>query len=398
VTLAIAFASTVQDIAMDAYAVEVLRPEEQGTAVGARTALYRAGMMLAGGAAITIAASISWPATLAILAALFVVGMALTAWSPEVESAPPPPISLRAAVWEPLVGLLAKHRAVEILAFVFLYKFGDNIAQALLRPFLVQMGYGDFDVGIASATIGMAGTVLGAFIGGILTTRLGLGHSLWLFGFLQAVSNLGYVWIASTSASSPVMYLAIGFETLTQGLGTGAFGVLLLRLTQKRFSATQYALLSSLFALGRVVTGPMAGFLVDAIGWRPFFLFTIAAAAPGLVVLQRFVPLGVAEPVIALEEPSGKSPLSRGALLGRGIAGGAGGLVIAALASGTLQALKAWRAGPQGGFPLGGMMAALLRPEGIAAWSETIGVTLFGIFAGLGVAALAAARRGVARS
>ncbi|HXI03549.1 MAG TPA: MFS transporter, partial [Candidatus Saccharimonadales bacterium] len=344
--LTIAFASTVQDIAMDAYAVEILLPEEQGAAVGARVAFYRAAMYIAGALAITVAASWSWSVTLAVLGVTFIPGIAITIWSPEVESPPPAPASLRAAVWEPLVELLARNRALEIAAFLFLYKFGDNIAQALLRPFLVQHGYGAVDVGIATGTIGLVFTLGGTFIGGLITTRIGLGHALWIFGFLQAISNLGYVWIASIPVSSPSMYVAMGFETFTQGLGTGAFGVLLLRLTEKRFSATQYALLSSIFALGRVLTGPIAGFLVDAMGWRLFFILTIPASAPGLLFLQRFVPLGSAEPVIAPEKRPERPPAGRAVLIRRGVAGLLGGLLVAALVAGSLQAVKDYRSQP----------------------------------------------------
>jgi len=397
VTLAVAFASTVQDIAIDAYAVEVLHPEEHGFAVGARTALYRVGMMLAGAAAITIAAKISWGLTFAGMGVLYIIGVLVTAWSPEVEKPPPPPATLRAAVWEPLVGLLARTRALEIVAFLFLYKFGDNIAQALLRPFLVQMGYGEVDVGIASGTIGLVGNMVGPFIGGLVTTRFGLGHALWVFGVLQAVSNLGYIWIASVPATSWVMYVAMGFETLTQGMGTGAFFVLLLRLTQKQFSATQYALLSSIFALGRVVTGPMAGFLVDAMGWRPFFVLTIVGAAPGLMFLQRFVPLGSAEPRIAPEARLEKDAVTRSGLAVRAVAGAIIGLLVAALTSGTLAALKAYRASPESGFPLASSVASLLSPESISAWMETLGVAVFALFCGMAAAALTAARRGVKR-
>lgn len=398
ICLAIAFASTVQDIAVDAYAVEVLRPEEHGIAVGARTALYRAGMTLAGAIAITAAAYLSWSLTLVILAGLYFVAVVVMFLSPEPEAIERPPASLRAAVWEPLVGLLAQHRALEIAAFVFLYKFGDNLSYALTRPFLVQQGYDDFDVGVATGTIGIVGNVAGAFLGGILTSRLGLGKALWAFGFLQALSNLGYVWIAGIGVSRPAMYLAMLIETGTTGLGTGAFGVLLLRLTQKRFSATQYALLSSIFALGRVATGPLAGFFVDAMGWRPFFILTIAASAPGLVFLHRFVPFGSAEPVIESGPSSPLPPITRGALVARGIAWGVSGLAVAALSSATLQALKAWRLHPEAGFPLVEMMHALASPGSIAAWSETIGVVVVGVIVGLAAAALPVARRGMARN
>jgi PAT family beta-lactamase induction signal transducer AmpG len=396
--LAIAFASTVQDIAIDAYAVEVLRPEEHGIAVGARTALYRLGMTLAGAVAITVAAFISWQTTLLILAGLYLAAMAVTALSPEPEEAAArPPRTLRAAVWEPLVGLLAQRRALELAAFVLLYKFGDNLSYALVRPFLVQQGYDDVDVGVATGTIGVVGNVAGAFLGGILTTRLGLGNALWLFGFLQAASNLGYVWIAGLGVSRPAMYLAMAVETGTTGLGTGAFGVLLLRLTQKRFSATQYALLSSVFALGRVATGPMAGILVDALGWRSFFVLSIAAAAPGLIFLQRFVPLGSAEPVIAPEAVAPDRPISRAGLAARGAAGAAAGLLAAALIAGSLQAVKAYRSAPEAGFRLAEAVSSLARPETAAAWTDAAGVVLVGVFTGLATAAYVAARRGVER-
>jgi len=225
--LSVAFASTVQDIAVDAYAVEVLLPSEHGIAVGARVALYRAGFTLAGAFAISLAASISWPATLAIEAALYLGAMVVVGLSPEPEGIEAAPRTLRAAVWDPLVGLLAQHRAVEMALFLFLYKFGENIAQALLRPFLVQAGYDDFDVGIATGTIGLIGQLAGALIGGILSGRIGLGHALWIFGIVQAVGNIGYYGIAGIGPSRPWMYAALGFETFAQGLGTGAFGVLL---------------------------------------------------------------------------------------------------------------------------------------------------------------------------
>lgn len=397
-TLAVAFASTVQDIAIDAYAVEVLKKEEQGFAVGARTALYRVGMYLAGAVAISFAAEGSWAWTLAGLGVLYILGMLVSVWSPEVEKPPPAPASLRDAVWKPLVALAARSRAIEIIAFLFLYKFGDNVAQALLRPFLVQMGYNDFDVGIASGTIGMVGMISGTFIGGLITNRIGLGHALWIFGALQAISNLGYIWIASVEPTRPIMYAAIGFETLTQGTGTGAFFVLLLRLTEKKFSATQYALLSSIFALGRVVTGPMAGFLVDAMGWRPFFFLTIIGSIPGLAFLHRFVPFGSAEPIIRPEKEVHGAPVGRGSLVARGISGAIVGLLVAALISGLLGAVKAYRLEPEAGFPLVEMITALARPATIADWTGTIGVVVFGLFVGMATAALAVARRGMARS
>jgi PAT family beta-lactamase induction signal transducer AmpG len=193
--------------------------------------------------------------------------------------------------------MLRRNRALEILAFVVLYKLGDQLTQSLTRPFLIDMGYDAVHRGIALATLSVVFTVLGTFAGGFVTTLAGLGHALWIFGGLQILSNAGYFLLALLDRPNLVaMYSATGFEVFTSGLGMGAFGVLLLRLTEKRFSATQYALFSSLFALPRVVAGPITGFTVNAIGWPAFFLFTMVSGIPGLVMLARFVPLGTREP------------------------------------------------------------------------------------------------------
>ena len=297
VAFAIAIASASQDIAIDAYAVEVLRKEEQGAAVGARLAFYRAAMLVSGGVAITLAARIGWPAVNALLAFVFVLMVLLTWRSPEPEVQPTPPQTLRDAVWLPLLGMFRRNRAIEILAFVVLYKLGDQLTQSLTRPFLIDMGYDAVHRGIALATLSVILTVVGTFAGGLLTTAIGLGRSLWIFGGLQIFSNAGYFLLSVLDGPNLVaMYGATGFEVFTSGLGMGAFGVLLLRLTEKRFSATQYALFSSLFALPRVVAGPITGFTVAAIGWPAFFLLTMALGVPGLMMLARFVPLKVREP------------------------------------------------------------------------------------------------------
>jgi PAT family beta-lactamase induction signal transducer AmpG len=309
---AIAIASASQDIAIDAYAVEVLRPEEQGAAVGTRLAFYRAAMLVSGGAAITLAAQVSWPVVNAVLALVFVLMVGLTWRSPEPEAPPTPPQTLRDAVWLPLAGLFRRDRAIEILAFVVLYKLSDQLAQSLTRPFLIDMGYDAFHRGIALATVSVALTILGTFAGGLVTTVVGLGRALWMFGALQIFSNAGYFLLSVLNHPALVaMYGATGFEVFTSGLGMGAFGVLLLRLTEKRFSATQYALFSSLFALPRVVAGPITGFTVNAVGWPWFFLLTMVLGVPGLIMLARFVPLGVREPVLD-SAPRGDAPAQSG--------------------------------------------------------------------------------------
>ena len=394
--LAIAFASATQDIAIDAYAVEVLERAEQGIATGARTAFYRGAMLLAGGVSITLAAETSWAFVNLLLALVYVPFMIVAALAPEPEALTVPPRTLKEAVWGPFVGFLAQHRSIEILAFVVLYKLSDNLTQALTRPFLVQVGFGDFDVGVATATIGQAAAILGTLVGGVLTDRIGLGRALWVFGFLQMASNLGYAAVAQVGVNRPLMYAAQAFELGSSGLGSGAFGVLLLRLTQKRFSATQYALLSSLFTLPRVLAGPVAGVLADAIGWRDFFILTVVFGVPGMLLLARFVPWRVRDVEFAVLAPSWGLPIARSALVRRSVVGalvtllaGLAGVVLV----GGLTALRSGHA-----FEVGAVLASLLRPAGVGQWLTTAGLGVLAVLGGLAAAATLAARRGIASS
>jgi PAT family beta-lactamase induction signal transducer AmpG len=391
--LAIAFASASQDIAIDAYAVEVLEPGEQGIAVGARTALYRSAFFVAGGLAITLAGLWSWPFVFALIALLYLPMLVITALAPHSEADRLDAVSsLRAAVWEPFVGFLSKARALELLAFVVLYKLADNLAGALVRPFLVQVGFNDFDVGVATATIGLVTTLAGTFLGGMLTTAIGLGHALWAFGLLQILSNLGYVLIAAVGDNRPLMYAAMGFESLTSGMGTGAFGVLLLRMTMKQFSATQYALFSSLFALPRILAGPVTGVMVDAMGWFDFFLFTIAVGIPGLLMLQRFSPLGVREPALDVIAELAPRRLTKAALLLRAFGGWVAGVALAGSSVVLLEAFKRQHQTPLNGFDVLAPMRRLLTPETISDWMVLTGIGLFSVIVAMATAATAVAR------
>jgi PAT family beta-lactamase induction signal transducer AmpG len=398
-TLLLSFAGATMDIAYDAYAVEVLRPEERGVAVGARNALARASMFL-GRIINTLGPKIGWAPTFVAVAALFFPFMGVTAKAPEPESPPAPPRTFREAVWEPFVGFFRHARALEMACFLFLYKFADNLASALVSPFLGQLGFDPVDVGIAQGTIGLVATVAGTFVGGILSTPLGLGRALWVFGILQIVSNLGYVAVAEAGVNRAVMYAAIAVEAGTSGMGTGAFGVLLLRMTQRRFSATQYALFSSIFALGRTIAGPPAGALVDAIGWRDFFLLTMPVGIPGLLLLQRFVPLRSRDIPATVdhegEPPAHGTPVTVGGLALRGAAGAVVGTAVGYALNALLAALKAMRGGPAG-FDPGAALARMFHPVRTVDWVDLVGPPVAGVVIGFAVAAYVAARRGVTR-
>jgi PAT family beta-lactamase induction signal transducer AmpG len=210
---------------------------------------------------------------------------------------------------------------------------------------------------------------------------------------LQVFSNLGYAVVAVVGPVRWVMYAAQAFEYSMSGLGNGAFGVLLLRLTQKRFSATQYALLSSLFSIPRVVVGPPVGLLVDWFGWRDFFILTLAAGVPGLVMLQRFAPLGVREPEFHVAAPASGTPLTRSRLA---LWSAAAGLIwggVATLAVGGLASLRRLREGQP--LELARELALVLSPGDVGGAITLAGVLLVAATAALGAAATLAARRGM---
>jgi PAT family beta-lactamase induction signal transducer AmpG len=395
--IAIAIVSATQDIALDAYTVDVLRDEEHGLAVGARTFMYRMGMNLAGPYAITLASWWGWKAVNVVLALSYLPCLLLTLWADEPRRTEKGAPTFAAAVLEPLRSLASRPRALEILAFVVFFKLADNLAQSLQRPFFVEMGFGGLDVGFVTGTISSLAIGAGSILGGLLTNSIGLGRALWTTGVLQALSNLGYAWVAKAGAVSPVLYAATAFEYLTSGLGTGAFGVLLLRLTEKRFSATQYALLSSLFTLPRIFSGPPTGVLVDAIGWFNFFVLTVTFSIPGMVLLARFVPWGVREPVFTIDPATAAPPLlDRGRLLRRSLLLVPAVSIASVAALGGLEATKIFRA--SGLFPLAAESLKILLPGTIAAALSLAGALATGLVVGVGLATLSlVSDRGPAR-
>jgi PAT family beta-lactamase induction signal transducer AmpG len=351
-------------------------------------------MRLAGAFAITLASWWSWPVVLAAIAVSYLGLLVATSLAPKPEESIDPPRTLRDAVWQPFVGFLSRPLALEILAFVILYKLSDVMANALLRPFLHDMGYNEVDRGVILGLVTWTSTAVGALFGGVLTTGLGVGRSLWLFGIVQSLSNIGYVLVAMSPVNRPLMLIATGFETLTSGMGTGAFSVLLLRLTQKRFSATQYSLMSSLFALPRILAGPIAGFAVDAVGWVAYFWIAVAAGLPGLFFLRRFAPLGGREPDLKVEEAHAGVPITTRSLVTQGLAAGLAVFLGGTLLTAMLGALKGMRASPPRPFDLLTPLTELARLDTAGSAVRVVGLLVAGAASGLFTAAVLAARRG----
>jgi MFS transporter, PAT family, beta-lactamase induction signal transducer AmpG len=412
IAILIAFGSASQDIVIDAYAVEVLERSEQGLAVGARTALARTAVLLSGAVTITLGQRLGWPPVFALLAFLFLPLMGVVLWSPEPAAAQPPPRTLREAVFGPLLDLFRRAGILPILGFLLFYKFGENLATALVRPFLITKCYVPEDVGLATATIGLTCLIAGTLTGGASTERFGLTRCLWIFGCMQDVAFLGQVVIDRLTPGSPcaggvvgavvqpwshrfTMYGVIGLEQFCQGLATGAFGVLLLRMTQRQFSATQYALFSSIFALGRTITGPIAGYFADALGWTPFFFICTVASIPGLILLQQFAPLGGREPVLDALERVETRPITRRRLAATSASAAAAGFGVALSVSALLMALKAARLSPGAGVDFAGALARILSPSAVSDWVRLASLGVVGLVAAVGTAAFLLARHGL---
>ncbi len=283
--LFVAFSSASQDIVIDAYRTDVLRPEERGLGTAIFVIGYRIGMLVSGGLALVLSDYLGWRNTYLIMACLLFVGMVGALLAPEPPTHVSPPKSMTEAVWGPLMDFFSRPSAVALFLAVVLYKLGDTYAGSLSQVFLIKVGFSPTDVGAIYKGVGFVSTIVGVTLGGTLMVRLRLFRSLIIFGILQMVSNLSFMALALAGKSYGGMVLAVAFENLSGGLGDAAFVAFLMSLCNRRFSATQYALLSSLAAVGRTFVGPTSGFLVEFIGWPSFFLFTALTALPGLVLL-----------------------------------------------------------------------------------------------------------------
>ncbi len=286
----VAFFSATQDIVVDAYRREDLADEELGLGSSLYVYGYRIGMWVASGGGLILADHIPFSQVYLIMAAGLIPGVATTLLTPEPRVENGPPRSLREAAWEPLADFFRRDGAGWALAFILLYKIGDTMAAAIATPFYLELGFSKSEIGAVVKLFGSWATVAGAVLGGVLILRLGIRRSLWVFGVLQAVSTAGFAALARIGASLPALSGVIAFESVTGGMGTSAFVAFMASLTNKRFTATQYALLTSIMGLPRVLASAPTGLAARQLGWEGFFILCTLAALPGLWVLARIAP------------------------------------------------------------------------------------------------------------
>ncbi len=286
----VTFFSASQDIVVDAYRREDLADEELGLGSSLYVNGYRVGMLLASGGGLIMADHMDFSMVYLILAGCMLPGLITTLLTPEPEIPAGTPKTMREAVVDPLVEYFSRQGAVWILAFILLYKIGDTMASAMTTPFYLDIGFSKSEIGAVVKLFGFWATIAGGLAGGILMIRAGINRSLWVFGFLQAGSTAGFALLANVGYSIPLLSAVIAFENLSSGMGTAAYAAFMASITNKKFTATQYALLTSLMGIPRVLASAPTGFLAKNVGWETFFILCTLIAIPGMLMLVKIAP------------------------------------------------------------------------------------------------------------
>ncbi len=284
----VAFFSASQDIAVDAYRTEILKVEELGAGAGLYIMGYRIAMVISGAVALILSDHLPWTAVYLIMAATMFIGIVAVLFAPEPQVAVKPPRTLREAVFLPFIEYFRRRGAFEMLGFILLYKIDVAMALAMTTPFMLELGFTKTDIGAVTKAFGLVATIFGTLAGGALMTRWGIKRSLWVFGFTQALSGLSFIMLARLGHNYPMMVTAITVENVCSGLATAAFAAFIMSICDKRYTATQYALLTSFMALTRVLVGTPTGWIAKTTGWEIYFVISTLIAIPGLLLLTRF--------------------------------------------------------------------------------------------------------------
>jgi PAT family beta-lactamase induction signal transducer AmpG len=289
----LAVVSATQDIVIDAYRTDLLPEAERGAGAAATNLGYRTAMLAIGAGGFILAGRAGWTLAFVAAAALMLVVVPFTLTAPKLAPIEHQVTSLRQAVVGPAREFLHRTggaRATMLLALVLLYRWPDGLLGVMAVPFLLQKGFSPEVVGSVLAGWGIAATIIGTVVGGLLFGRLGMNRSLWLFALVGAAGNLSYAALARFGGGMAGLLAAVGLENLGGGLVGAAFVALLMSLCNPRFSATQYALLSGVYALSRSVLSGPAGFLAEGVGWDSFFLLSAVASLPAFLLMTRLTP------------------------------------------------------------------------------------------------------------
>ncbi|MEH6502745.1 MAG: AmpG family muropeptide MFS transporter [Cycloclasticus sp.] len=286
--LLLTFFSASQDIVIDAYRRETLSDNEQGLGASLYVNGYRMGMLLASGGGLILADIVQFSTVYQLMAVVMLLASLSTLFAAEPNATVDQPKTLREAVIQPFVEFFQRREALLILLFILLYKVGDTMASNMTTPFYLDIGFSKTQIGTVVKLFGFWATIAGGLLGGLLILKIGSYRALWGFGILQAISTAGFVLLNIIGPNTPLLAGVIAFENLSAGMGTAAFIGFMASQTDKRFTATQYALLTSLMGIPRVLLAAPTGWMAEIMGWSGFFIFCTLIAVPGLLILLRF--------------------------------------------------------------------------------------------------------------
>lgn len=290
VALLLAFASASQDIVVDAFRTELVTAEEVGAAAGIYVMGYRLAMLASGALALILADHLPWRTVYLLMAALMALASLSVVFSREPERPEGAPVAgtWRERAMQPFAEFFGRAGAMEILLFVMVYKLSTMMATALTTPFLLGAGFSKTEIGTVSKVFGLIATIVGTLAGGALMTRIGTKKALWMFGVLQALAGLSFIAVSIVGYSRPLLIVVITVENFMLGLGVAALQGFMMAVCSRQFTATQFALLSSLTAVSRVVLVSQAGVIAERIGWTWYFVVSVLCAVPGLLLLLRY--------------------------------------------------------------------------------------------------------------
>jgi PAT family beta-lactamase induction signal transducer AmpG len=292
---AVSFFSASQDVVLDAYRRELLPDVELGIGNAVHVQAYRLAGLVPGALALILSDFIPWHSVFLIVAAFMGVGIVLTLVIDEPERDPGAPRTIKEAVVEPFyefIGRAGIGPALMVLAFLFLYKLGDNMATALQTPFFVDLGFSGLQIGTIAKFSSLISAIVGGLVGGIVMVKVSINRALWLFGVVQITSILGFALLSVVGANPWMLGVAASFEYLGVGLGTSALTAYIARSTNPAFAATQFALFTALVAVPRTLANAVTGVIVEHLGWTNFFLLCTVLAIPGMLLLFKVAPWG----------------------------------------------------------------------------------------------------------
>ncbi len=289
----VAFFSASQDIVVDAHRREWLTEGQMGSGTALFVNAYKLSTLVPGSLSLILSDLITWNWVFFITGLFMLPGILTTLLVSEPKEYGPPPLTMKEAVIEPFKEFIHRSgwkHATLILLFIFLYKLGDSMASALATPFYIELGFTRTEIGIVAKNAGLWASILGGILGAYWMLKTGVNKGLWIFGVLQAVATFGFVVLAQSGPDLWVLSWVIGFEAITAGLGTAAFTAYLALETNPRFTATQFALFTSLSAVPRTFINALTGYIVEVTGWTNFFIICVVLALPGLMLLPKIAP------------------------------------------------------------------------------------------------------------